>query len=158
MKIQVTGAAAAMIVTFTLCLAAGPSAASEIYKWTDENGNVHFGDKPEGEKPERIAIASRATDRGAVRSQVAARNEARTARAEEASAAATEGPSAEEQAAEAANKAKQCATYRDRMQKMVASRRIYRENATGEREYLSDAEMLTARAEVEQRISEFCNP
>jgi hypothetical protein len=26
-------------------------AAAQVYKWTDENGKVHYGDKPQGTKP-----------------------------------------------------------------------------------------------------------
>ena len=37
--------------------------ASDIYKWTDEDGNVHYGDKPMvSDQPERVAIDSAPTD------------------------------------------------------------------------------------------------
>lgn len=157
MKSEALAGIAAIVLGLMLCATATPAAASEIYKWTDENGNIHFGDKPEGDRPERVAIVSRATDRAAVSAQIAARNEARAERAEQEAAAAAAGPTAEEKAAEAADRARQCATYRDRMQKMVASRRIYRENADGERVYLDEAEMLAARQQVEDQVSEYCN-
>jgi hypothetical protein len=36
-----------------LCLGAAPAAADEIYRWTDANGNVHFGNrKPAGQHAE----------------------------------------------------------------------------------------------------------
>lgn len=38
--------------------------ATEIYKWVDEEGNVHFGDRHEGEEVERLTIESRPTDPG----------------------------------------------------------------------------------------------
>ena len=39
-----------MLVLFSL------TANAEIYKWTDENGKVHFSDKPIGEKSETLDI------------------------------------------------------------------------------------------------------
>jgi len=39
-----------MLVLFSL------TANAEIYKWTDENGKVHFSDKPVGEKAKALDI------------------------------------------------------------------------------------------------------
>jgi hypothetical protein len=60
------------IVVFLTCMAAllpgvigGNAVADEIYRWTDENGVVHFGDRPpEGQKTQTIVIpeAQRAGD------------------------------------------------------------------------------------------------
>lgn len=36
----------AILLPFFSCLLFPPSAISQIYKWTDENGNVHFADSP----------------------------------------------------------------------------------------------------------------
>ena len=52
------------IVVFLTCTAAillsvigGNTIADEVFKWTDENGVVHFGDRPpEGQKTQTIAI------------------------------------------------------------------------------------------------------
>jgi hypothetical protein len=36
---------------------AGTAVAGDIFKWTDEEGNVHFGDRPDGgEGTEKVAI------------------------------------------------------------------------------------------------------
>ena len=40
----------------------GLALASDIYKWTDETGNVHYADIPSGDFPERVDIESRPTD------------------------------------------------------------------------------------------------
>jgi hypothetical protein len=35
-----------IVIVFALGLVSGPTGSAEIYKWTDEKGNVHFGDTP----------------------------------------------------------------------------------------------------------------
>jgi glutaredoxin len=42
---------------FIILLIVPFSGFSEIYKWTDENGNVHFGDSPkENDKAEKVVV------------------------------------------------------------------------------------------------------
>jgi len=137
---------------------AGGAFASGIYKWTDEDGNVHYEDRPSGAKTEeRMALSYSRTDPGSVQQQkqdladsVAARQEAR-AKADEAA------KSAEEEAARAADKQKKCESYRARLQTFVQSRRLYREDENGERVYLDEAETQTARQKVEELIAEHCS-
>ena len=49
------------ILTLTLLLAVVPGVAmsASVYKWTDENGVTHFGDRqPTGSKAERVNVRS----------------------------------------------------------------------------------------------------
>ena len=146
-------------ITLMLAMAtAGTAIAGDIYKWTDEDGNVHFGDKPIGEQPERLAIQSKPTDPAKIQAMAQARSQAATKAAEEAAAAEPEGPSPEELQAEADERKQKCTTYRSQMQKYVTSRRLYREDESGERVYLDENEMQAAREKVENQIQEFCSP
>ncbi len=147
----------AVIASLVAMIAAGPLSASEIYKWTDAEGNVHFGDKPVGQAPVRLAIASKPTDRAAVQAQNFARREARQTAAKEEAEAAAKGPTVEELRAAAEEKSRKCADYRQTMQKMVQSRRLYREDEAGERVYLDEAQMIAERAKVEGQINEYCS-
>ena len=149
----------ALLVTVAVALTAGGSALSgEIYKWTDENGNVHYEDRPlGGDSTERVNIASRSTDNSAVkasidarRDRVAAREEARAERAA-AEAEATEAAQAEE------DRKQKCSEYRTRMESYLQSQRLYREDENGERTYLDDQQILEARAKVQEKIQEYCN-
>jgi hypothetical protein len=47
------------VIAFAL-LAFSWSATAQVYKWTDENGKVHYGDRPQGGKP-ATAIAAPAS-------------------------------------------------------------------------------------------------
>jgi hypothetical protein len=53
------------ILILSVALASAAS-ASEIYKWTDEDGNVQYTDKPIDNSSERLDIASNATDNKSV--------------------------------------------------------------------------------------------
>ncbi len=152
MKKQVIAAAA----TLTLAVS-GAALAGDIYKWVDADGNVHYGDKPAGAQSERMAIDSRPTDRARVSAQTQARAEARMQAREAEAAAAAEAPSPEELRAQAAERRQKCESSRANMQRLVTSRRIYREDDNGERVYLDEAEMQATRQRVEDEISEFCS-
>jgi hypothetical protein len=130
--------------------------AKQIYKWTDENGNVHYEDRPMSEQSERVAVSSKPTDPARVQSQTQARLDAQARKAEEAAATAAAGPSPEERKAEAEEREKKCTQYRQTLQKFVVSRRLYREDENGERVYLDEAETQAARERVEGQVEEFC--
>ena len=146
--------------TLVLMLAigiAGSAAASEIYQWTDEDGNTQYGDRPSEGAVRVTAIESRPTDQSRVRAAADARR-ARTADANEVAAlVANQGPSEEELRAEARERAEKCTTYRGRLQKLITSRRLYREDENGERVYLGDDEMHSAREKVENQVDEYCS-
>lgn len=145
------------LITMLVLTATGSVAVGQIYKWTDEEGNVHFTDKPVDGEAECVAIRSRRTDPGRVQASVEARAEAAAKKTEEKAAVASQGPTEEELAAQAAERAKKCATYRERLQRFVQSRRIYREDENGERVYLSEEEMQEARERVENQVQEYCD-
>ena len=56
----------------------------------------------------------------------------------------------------AATRATQCKQAQDKYQKAIAARRVYRQNAAGEREYLSDAEMEQARVNARLEVDRAC--
>lgn len=148
-----------LVTAILLCIFAASGAfAKEIYKWTDEEGNVHYEDKPIGAQSERVAIASRPTNPAYVQAQTQARVDARVREAEEAAAAAAAGPTAEELKVEADARAQKCDQYRATLQSFLVSRRIYREDADGERDYMDEVEMQAARDKVEGQVEEYCSP
>ena len=136
---------------------AGGTMANEIYKWTDENGNVHYGDRPTGVAAEEIvAVSYRRTSGSEVQQRIDSQIEGHKARQEARAKAAEADRAAEKQAAEAADKQKKCDTYRARLETYVQSRRLYREDANGERVYLDETQTQEARQKVEELIAENC--
>ena len=144
------------IASLLAMFAASGGFAKEIYKWTDEDGNVHYGDRPLGDEVEQVAISSKPTNPARVQAQTQARLDAQSKRAEEEAAIAAAGPSPEELAAEAEERATKCAQYREVLQRFVVSRRLYREDENGERVYLDEAETQAARERAESQVAEYC--
>lgn len=145
------------LLASTAMLAGATVFASDIYRYTDTDGTVHYVDRPTGAPTEeRLAITSSRTDNSEVQARVDARN---TRRAEEAAADAEGEPemTRAEQLAEQQARAKKCQMYRDRLETFVTSRRLYREEADGERVYLDEAETQEARNQAQALVEEHCS-
>ena len=137
-------------------MASGLAVSGEIYKWTDEDGNVHYEDRPIGKTDmEHVNIMSRNTDNSVVQARVDADREARAAARQAASEAPAE-MSKEELRAEQQERQEKCQTYRAQMQTFLSAPRMYKEDAAGERQYLDENEIMAARSKVEEQIQEYC--
>lgn len=139
-------------------IASSGAIASEIYKWTDENGTIHYGDRPSGDaSEERLALTYRRSTAGSVERQVKAQSDRRAAREEARAAAGAEAQQAEEVRAEAEAKQQRCEKYRAQLETMLQARRLYREDENGERKYLDDEQRQEARTKAEELIAENCS-
>ncbi|MDH3810080.1 MAG: DUF4124 domain-containing protein [Gammaproteobacteria bacterium] len=137
---------------------ASGAVANEIYKWTDENGNVHYEDRPSGAATEeRLQMTYNRTSSSAVHQRVQARVDARTAREEAKTAAEASEKEAAENAAIAAERAQKCDKSRARLESYLQARRVYRTDDNGERVYLDEDQRQEARKKAEEQISEFCS-
>jgi len=131
--------------------------ADDIYKWTDENGNVHYEDRPSGNPSEqRLQFSYNRTNAKSVQGRVQRQQDvANTRREARDEADAAERTAADERAA-AEQKLAQCDSYRAKLKTMLESRRVYRENEAGERAYLDEAQRAEARTKAEELIKETC--
>jgi hypothetical protein len=132
-------------------LAAG-TAVADVYKYTDEKGNVQYTDKPPSLPAERLNVKSQSTD-------IVAAQE----RSQQAVAAGKTTPArnqqAEQKAAEelsAKDKAERCIKARERYDNYMNSQRLYQKDDKGERRYLTDAELDTARASAKASMDVMC--
>ena len=146
-----------MMILFTTAalVFSGAALSGDIYKWTDEDGNVHYEDRPTGDEVELVAF-SRSTDSSAVR----ASNDARRANEAARSDARKERDLDDQKAANeemAANiRAEKCQESRDRMESYLTARRLYKEGEAGERVYLDDSQIMDARSQAQEDIQEYC--
>jgi hypothetical protein len=137
-------------------MASGLAVAGEIYKWTDEDGNVHYEDRPVGKTDmEHVDVVSRNTDNTVVQARVDADRAARAASRQVASEAPAEMTKEEVRAEQQARQEK-CMQYRSQLQSFLRSQRLYKEDDAGERAYLSEDEIMAARSRVEGQIQEYC--
>lgn len=132
--------------------------ASEIYRWVDEDGNVHYEDRPSGAADEeRLAMTYNRTNRTAVSQQIKVRHDRQAAREEARSTAAAAEKEAADNAQAEAERQQVCERARARLESYLQSRRLYRTDENGERVYLDDAQRQEARQKAEEQITEFCS-
>ncbi len=135
--------------------------ASEIYRWTDPNGNVHYDDRPLSPDSERLDIRSRSTDTARVQAMALALTSQRIQRAEEEAAEKAKRlagqPSPDEAKAQAQEKDERCRQYRADLERMMRSRRLYQMDENGERNYLNEEEMAASRARVQAQVEDYCS-
>lgn len=118
---------------------AGMAFASDIFKWTDKDGNVHYGDRPTSETIEEpLPVASELAESLTVQ----ARNRTRPAAIKPA------GPTPEDLHAQALEGEKRCVTYRTRLRELLASRLSYDDR---------DDEVLAERERVQHQVEKYCN-
>jgi hypothetical protein len=133
------------------------TAQAVVYKWADAQGRIHYSDRPpEGDAKlisvENIYSRPRA---GGERSQPAA---APTTTAATATAAGATPATVQKQVANDVAKANAdgCKAARERYDSFVRSRRVYKEGPNGERLYLSDQELATARIDARKDVDDNC--
>ncbi len=132
--------------------------ADDIYKWTDEEGNVHYEDRPSGDpSEERLQFSYNRTNSSAVQNRVQSQRDVAAARREAREEAEDAKTTAADARAAAEAKAAKCVQYRASMKSMLESRRVYREDEAGERVYLDEAARTEARSKAEELIKENCS-
>jgi hypothetical protein len=145
-----------LTVSVAALLIGGTTVASEIYKWTDDDGNAHYEDRPiAGANIERLDIVSRNTDNSAIQARQRSDAEARAA-ARQVAAEAPKEMSKREVRAEQEKRQQQCQIYRDRLERFSRSQRLFEEGEDGERRYLDEVQTLAAHNRVEQQINKYC--
>lgn len=149
-----------MLVAMTALLVA-QSAAAQIYKWVDEDGVVHYADQPLQQDAEQSSIASNRTDREAARDALAAAEALRNEQSQ-AFYQRRAGQDPDQQAPELTPEQieyhrKSCDAARRKMNEFAQARRLYKLDENGAKAYLSEEEILAARADVQSAITEHCN-
>lgn len=134
-----------------------PLYAGEIYKWTDAEGNVNYGDRPTGDtSAQRMHLTYRRTDTSSLQARADARSDANQSIRDGLDERADERKTREEERAEAAERQQKCVEYRGKLETMVTARRLYREDENGERQYLDDKQIDEARQRAEELVAEYC--
>jgi hypothetical protein len=142
--------------TLLLALLGTTAYAADIYRTTAPDGTVIYSDRPEGADSQFVSSAApRAPRTQPARTGAAARN-ATSAAAPQAPEIPTrpDGPSSAKLRAE---RQKNCEIARETQERYTLSRRLFRTNAVGEREYLDDAAVAEARAKAAADVKDWCD-
>ena len=139
----------------TLALVSAPLAQAEVYRWVDENGVVHFSQRPpqQGDYQEQKLRVAPPADPEAARARVDKLIE----RQKNAEAARRQH---RKEAAEAAKKREiqqqNCNKARQHLDGLLARPRVLMRNPDGTMTRLTEEERQTRIAETRKRIEEFC--
>jgi hypothetical protein len=165
------------LLTAVLVLAAGMASvsvlANEIYRWTDENGVVHFGDRPpEGLQAQAIHVPesqpSDTSDSGSTadeqESPPSAETDSTSAAGEEA-VPLTAAQARREQMAEARKERREaqaeidlmCQKHSKRVEQIEPYRRVYYTNEQGESVRMDDDLRIELVDESKAYIAENCD-
>jgi hypothetical protein len=124
-------------------------ASAVVYKWTDAQGKIQYGDTPpDGVHAEVVELLGT--------------HAARTSTASTERPAAPSSPTANDakkavDSDVAATRDKQCTDAQDRYKKLIEGRRLYKTGDNGEREYLSSEQIDSERLNAKREVDEICN-
>lgn len=142
-----------------LGLLTASAGAAEVFRTVDASGRPIYTDKPAVLPAERMNIAIGSTDKAAAQ-QRSAEEMARLNASGDAALQDQRQAQADQKAAEVSSedKAKRCVEARGRYEQYMISQALYQADPdTGERRYLTGAEIDTARAHAKQLVDEFCS-
>lgn len=145
-----------LLLTLAAASLAAGTAAADVYMYKDEKGNTQYTDKPPVLPAERLNVQSRRTD--TVEAQE--RSQAVVQRANPNAPPPAAGNSKADQKAAteatAKDRADRCIKARERYDKYMNSQRLFEEGKDGERRYLTDAELDTARNQAKASMDAMC--
>lgn len=133
-------------------------ATGDVYTWVNDEGQVHYSDKPDELPAQIVSIESRPTDLARMSEQAQDDqylSQARDLREEQQAEDATEEDKLRKETL--AERAAACDKARQRNESYSSSHRLYRPTAEGGREYLTNEEIDEARAEAAAAVTEWCS-
>jgi hypothetical protein len=140
-------------ITAVILTAAVATARADVYRWVDEHGIPHYSDQwvPGSEIIKTSKARPPGTENNSADQRgLSASNKRMDAQlSEQANARAVQQDVAK-------SKESQCKAMTARYQKAVESRRIYKTDADGSKEYLADAQADAYRAQARKDVQEAC--
>ncbi|MBM4195617.1 MAG: DUF4124 domain-containing protein [Gammaproteobacteria bacterium] len=143
----------------TLAMLTATAQDGVVYRWVDKDGTPHYQDRPPEDDSDaaELSLRYRTTDPEVIAA-------ARKKKAEQASVA---GLREDQQAADAIDAAADrqrvidersegCRKAQERQKKYETAHRLYKPGPDGQRNYLSDAELDSARLQARSDVAEWC--
>ena len=133
------------------------AAEARIYKWVDAEGNVHYGEKPVGEKSQEVIINSRGkkTLEPVNKPERKAVDSDKLMRSMEADRHARDEKRRKKKKAND-DRQRRCVRAKDRLRRFQRATSLYNLDKTGNRSTLSDAERQKSTARVQADIKKYC--
>lgn len=143
-----------ILLALVLSAATTSAADAQVYRWVDEDGNVHYTDRPPHLDVERLPIETQPTDLEAVLTErIEDRHLLDESEKDRAHAAAVE----DEIAAHEAERAASCRQARDRVAAIESARRLSRVDEDGNRVVYDEQQRAQALAEARRQVADWCD-
>jgi hypothetical protein len=145
-------------VAFLLLLLASLVARAGVYKWIDENGNVHYTDSPTATQPSvEMHVDDSATEPVYGEDGQMSREEKRERLLQSMAEDRLEKQEQrEKQRAIKRENRNKCNRYRDQMRHYERASSLYRLDKNGERVYMSDGDRTKATRRLQAKIKQYC--
>jgi molecular chaperone DnaK (HSP70) len=146
-----------LMLALLMCATPGLATGASVYKWTDENGVTHFGDRqPTGGKAEQIKVRP-STGPGSNSKRQSLQERVNAMEEQEQQDQQRRNETAVQEAQRKQREAN-CATARSNLQIIQSNARIRTEGEDGEIRYLTPEEIEERRQQFEQIAEENCGP
>jgi hypothetical protein len=135
--------------------------AGDVYKYVDDRGNTLYTDRP---IPGAVRVSAgvqrppEVQQRATAAQQTANANQVNNINQRTADTQSNQRVAAQVAKDLEATRAERCKKARDQYETSINSRRIYRENAKGEREYLDEKQLAQARVDALKEVEAICGP
>ena len=142
----------ALVLLFAIT---GNAAAAKVYKWVDQDGNVHFGDRPTDSDAQELELKSHQPAVPAPQPLPDTRNRATISEVmEEERLRRKEAREKENQARQ--SRQRKCLLARDNLRSMEESGYLYDIDSSGKRRILSDAQRKASEQRAREVVTRFC--
>lgn len=129
------------------------SVPAEVYKWTDAEGRIHYGDRPQDTSATAVPIESTPPADPALNER--REREKRLLEVFE-DERETQRKEAERLAVERLEQQQRCAFARELLARYRTARYLYEQDEQGNRDILPDEERAAAEADAERAVDQHC--
>ena len=132
-------------------------AGAEVYKWTDEQGRVHYGDRPPEEGAQSVDVDPGSSSGSPVPSDAERRDKTRRLLRAYDEERRIKQQREQQEAARAAERQQRCAHARDRLRSYTQAGGLYELDDQGNRRFLDESRRRQAEARAAQDVSRWCD-
>lgn len=145
---------------FMLCFLSHKTSAGEVYKWVDENGKVHYSDRPKDENAQAVEIKDNVTPEQQAEARLQAQKLIRLQQrrvAIEMENAYDQKLQAHENAKKAAELAKTCKEAEKAVKILEFQAPVYQQDEKGGRRFIGDEERKKELRNLKDNIAKHCS-
>ncbi|MGD8407640.1 MAG: DUF4124 domain-containing protein [Thiohalophilus sp.] len=133
------------------------TAGAEVYKWTDEQGRVHYGDKPPDQGARQMQIDAGNGSPGPIPSEAERREKTQRLLRAYDEERRIKQQQEQRQEAEEAERRRRCARARDRLRRYTYAGSLYQLDDQGNRRYLDDSNRQQTEERARQEVEKWCS-